>query len=261
MISVRKQLILMFISVSVLAFAFLERVWIHGVLIEVTRPSVPSPVAYPSVLPSISVSPKVSASVTPRPSPSSLPAAVNLDIPFVAQAPRQIWDDDHDEFCEEASALMAASYVKGDRSITNVATADAALYAIKEWEMRTFEYFKDTTVAETARIIREHLGISKVQVIPDPTEKDIKSWVAAGKAVLVPAAGRELGNPNFKAPGPIYHMLVVKGYTAAGQFITNDPGTRKGADYLYDASVIMKAMHDWNNGDVSNGRKVVIVVG
>ena len=69
-----------------------------------------------------------------------------------------------------------------------------------------------------------------------------------------------LGNPYYKQPGPIYHALVLKGYTKDGKFITNDPGTKRGADYLYDPQVILNAMHEWNSGDVEHGRKMAIVV-
>lgn len=217
------------------------------------------------------VNPTPSASATPTPAPytsrtpvassSPVAAAVNLDVPFTSQAPFKIWDEDHEEFCEEAAALMAASYVKGDNSITDPAIADAKLYDIKAWEMATFGYFKDTTAAETARILKEYLGISKTEIVSNPSINDIKSLLNQGRVVLVPSAGRLLGNPNFSGQGPLYHMVVVKGYTKTGQFITNDAGTRKGADYIYETSVIMNAMHDWNGGDVLNGTKVVIVVG
>ena len=56
-------------------------------------------------------------------------------------------------------------------------------------------------------------------------------------------------------------MLIIKGYTKEGNFITNDPGTRRGADFIYSPGVLMNAIHDWNGGDVDNGKKVMIVVG
>jgi hypothetical protein len=187
--------------------------------------------------------------------------SVNLDITFVSQAPHKVWDADHEDFCEEAAALMSASYIRGDRSVADINVAEAALQDAKAWELSVFGYFESTTAVQTARMLTEHFGISAVDVVANPTEAQLISWLADGKAVIVPAAGRMLGNPNFTGQGPLYHMLVLKGYTADGRFITNDPGTRKGADYLYERSVIMEAMHDWNNGDVNNGAKVVIVVG
>ena len=97
----------------------------------------------------------------------------------------------------------------------------------------------------------------------------IKTAIAAGHPVIIPSAGRELGNPNFTGEGPIYHNLVIRGYTADGKFITNDPGTRKGEQYVYEQSVIMNAIHDWvpagdrtiaANGSVATGRRVVLEV-
>ncbi len=55
-------------------------------------------------------------------------------------------------------------------------------------------------------------------------------------------------------------MLVLRGYTKDGYVITNDPGTKRGAQYAYRWSVLLNAIHDWNGGDVENGEKVVIVV-
>lgn len=68
-----------------------------------------------------------------------------------------------------------------------------------------------------------------------------------------------LGNPYFTPPGPIYHMLVIKGYNLT-EFITNDPGTRRGADYVYSYQTLMKAIHDWNNGNVESGKSATISV-
>jgi len=89
--------------------------------------------------------------------------------------------------------------------------------------------------------------------------EDIKRQLVAGRPVIVPSAGRLLGNPFYNQPGPIYHMLVLRGYTKT-KFITNDPGTRRGEGYQYSFDVVMQAMRDWNNGDVLNGRKVVLVI-
>jgi hypothetical protein len=183
-----------------------------------------------------------------------------LTVPFVSQAPYKIWDHDHEEFCEEASSLMAVSYINGDSSVTDPAIAEQKLQEIKAWELKTFGYFEDTTAAETAKIITDKFGIKQVRLVSNPTVLAIKTALAQGKLVLVPSAGRMLPNPNFKSPGPLYHMIVLKGYTQ-DSFITNDPGTRLGASFVYTIDAVMNAMHDWNNGDVANGQKIVIIVG
>ena len=78
-------------------------------------------------------------------------------------------------------------------------------------------------------------------------------------ALVTDPAGRLLGNPFYKAPGPLYHMLVLRGFTKT-KFITNDPGTRRGEGFQYEIKTIMEAMHDWNSGDVLSGRKAALVV-
>lgn len=196
-----------------------------------------------------------------------LPAEKNLAVPFTTQAPSANWDQDHEEFCEEAAILMAARYYQ-HQPFKDTADKEAGLQAIKAWEVKNLGWYYDTTASENARILEELFELH-VDVVEDPTITQIKAAIAAGQVVIVPAAGRELGNPNFKSPGPIYHNLLIRGYTRDGKFITNDPGTRKGEAYVYDQSVIMSAMHDWvssgertvpANGSVEFGRKVILIV-
>lgn len=189
---------------------------------------------------------------------TSVPAERNLKVPFTSQAPHANWDEDHEEFCEEASVLMVGRYFE-DRTIANKDDAEAALQRLKARELELFGYFKDTTAEETARLLEDVYAV-ETELLRDPTVAQLKAALAESRLVIVPAAGRQLGNPNFRQPGPLYHMLVLKGYTKDGQFITNDPGTRKGADYVYPFERVMTALHDWNGGDVSNGAKVAIVV-
>lgn len=202
---------------------------------------------------------------TPIPAPATPPAVAttpskyNLAVPFTSQAPNGVWDNVHEETCEETAILMANYYYTGVTTATiDPDQADDDLMKIVSYENATFGYYKDTTAAETAKIVTDYFHL-KADLIEDPTVDQIKAFVAAGTPVVVPTAGRLLGNPNFKSPGPLYHMILIKGYTDKG-FITNDPGTHNGADYFYTFDVLMTAMHDWNGGDVTNGAKVVIVV-
>ncbi|MFH0829217.1 MAG: C39 family peptidase [Candidatus Kerfeldbacteria bacterium] len=194
-----------------------------------------------------------------------LPEEFNLKVPFTSQAPHANWDTDHDEFCEEAAVLMVGRYWQ-DRGIADKDEAEDALQQLKTWEVEHLGFYYDTTAAESASILTGMYDIS-FDLIEDPTVDAIKRAVVSGRPVIVPTAGRELGNPNFRQPGPVYHNLVIKGYTKDGRFITNDPGTRKGADYVYDTAVVMNAMHDWvpkgdrtkaGNG-AANGKKVIII--
>lgn len=190
----------------------------------------------------------------------ALPEETNLSIPFVLQAPHQNWASPYGEFCEEASVLMIASYLKKS-TILNSKDADAKLLSIMDFEIKRFGYYKDTNTEETATILREFYNLQKIEVVYNPSINEIKLALAEGKIIAVPLTGRELKNPNFRNPGPLYHMLVIKGYDKNDNFITNDPGTRKGADYRYKTGIIMNAIHDWNNGDIYNGKKALIIAG
>lgn len=221
---------------------------------DIITEAIPSPQPYQSP----AVSPLPSSPKPPTTTPA--PFEVNLAVPFTSQAPTKNWGLPYAEFCEEASVLMTASYING-WSIPSIEFAEQKMLEIKAFEEQRFGYYKDTTAEETAVILREFYKIEKVKVVYEPTAQDIKSALSDNKVVIAPAAGRILGNPYFQSPGPIYHMIVIKGYTKEGNFITNDPGTRRGANFIYTPDILMNAIHDWNKGDVDNGRKVVLVVG
>jgi len=189
-----------------------------------------------------------------------LPKQVNLAVPFTSQAPEGNWDQPYQDACEEASLLMVHAYYQG-RSAGQIPAdeAEAEMLKMVEFEEAFFGYFESTTAEQTAVLAEQFYGYGKNDVVENPTVEQIKRFIADGHPVVVPSAGRQLGNPYFRQPGPLYHMLVIKGYTKDG-FITNDPGTKHGADYVYYFDVLMGAIHDWNGGDVENGKNVVLVV-
>ncbi|MFH1046947.1 MAG: C39 family peptidase [Patescibacteria group bacterium] len=188
--------------------------------------------------------------------PFDLAETINLRVPFMIQAPQQNWDELHGEACEEASSIMLAAYYNDEAEIT-VEEAEARIMDAVTYEAETLGYHLDTTADETVQMLREHFEIAGATVVEIDSIDDIRERLNAGHPVIVPAYGKALGNPNFRNGGPLYHMLVIKGYTAT-HFITNDPGTRRGADYIYDFDTLFSAIHDWNGGDVPNGRKVMI---
>ncbi len=204
----------------------------------------------------------------PEPEPVSEPVAeadstvnaVNLAVPFTSQAPHGNWSLPYQEACEEASVLMAVSYF--DSNLVDLSTpssADAAILDIVKFQVDEYQLYLDTTAEETARFANAKFPGYYFNVIYDPTVEVIKTSLTNGSPVLVPAAGRKLGNPFFTGDGPPYHMILVRGFTESS-FVTNDPGTRHGEGYVYSQDVIMNAMGDWNNGDPGNGRKAIIVV-
>lgn len=190
---------------------------------------------------------------------ASLPREFNLSVPFVLQAPTANWDAVHNETCEEAAVLTVHYYWTKVKSFSapQVETQYSKMMA---YENKTFGDFKDTSAVQTAKMIKDLYKYKRVDVLPMKSINDAKPHVLAGRPVIIPASGKLLKNPNFKNGGPLYHNLVIRGWLKDGRIITNDPGTRKGNGYVYSASTLWNAIHDWNGGNVTKGAKVMIVV-
>lgn len=194
--------------------------------------------------------------------PFVLPSSINLAVPFTPQAPHADWAYPYKESCEEASVYMVHGFYEGlSEGLIDSDVAKEEILKIVDFENGLFGYYEDTTAEQTGVLAELMYGYSKVETIKNPTIDQIKTHVAKGRPVIVPAAGRLLGNPHFQQPGPIYHMLVIRGYTEDGMFITNDPGTRNGEEFLYSFDTIMSSMHDWNKGnEITEGQKVVLII-
>lgn len=190
---------------------------------------------------------------------ASLPQEFNLGVPFVLQAPTANWDAVHNETCEEAAVLTVHYYHSKVKSFT-AAQVETQFSKMIAYENKTFGDFKDTTAAQTAKMIKDLYKYKRVDVLPMKSINDAKPHVLAGRPVIIPTSGKLLKNPNFKNGGPLYHMLTIRGWLKDGRIITNDPGTRKGNGYVYNPSTLWNAIHDWNGGNVTSGKKVMIVV-
>lgn len=193
-----------------------------------------------------------------RPVLARLPRSVDLAVPFTSQAPHANWAQPWQDACEEASALMVHAFFAKQTFTKD--SANAELLKIVDWENTTFGDYKHTTAEQTAQMLREYFSEKKVRVVTNPTVTDLKNELAAGHPIIIPAAGRMLGNKNFTGAGPLYHMLVLRGYDWHGNFITNDPGTRRGQGFKYKEKILMNAIHDWHDENIAKGAKVVIVV-
>ncbi|OGN39139.1 MAG: hypothetical protein A2405_02455 [Candidatus Yanofskybacteria bacterium RIFOXYC1_FULL_44_16] len=156
---------------------------------------------------------------------------------------------------------MAGAYFAGDtREKIPAAEVEIEITKLTKWQDTNFGYYLDTDAVETAEMIESVYGL-KTNLVKNFTENDIKSALLAGKVLIIPVNGRKLNNPNYKQPGPIYHMLVIRGYTAT-KIITNDSGTRNGENYLYSFSTINNATADWDHAidTIDESKSVMIVV-
>ncbi|PIR93840.1 hypothetical protein COT97_04415 [Candidatus Falkowbacteria bacterium CG10_big_fil_rev_8_21_14_0_10_39_11] len=174
-----------------------------------------------------------------------IPATFENKVAFASQAPHGNWDLPYQETCEEASMVTVSKFFSGETLTADI--MDQELLKVVEWEKNNLDTYTDTNVEEVVTIARDYFGLT-VDVLTEVTEAKIKQELVAGNLIIAPFAGRELGNPNFTTPGPIYHMLVITGYDR-NEFITNDVGTRKGENYKYKYDVLIAAMHDLPNYD------------
>ncbi len=219
------------------------------------------------------------------------PKSVNLLVPFTPQAPTANWDQLHNEACEEAGAIMANEYYNGLSSAATPGSdpgssikpgsgsrlsdalgrdgninlpadyVEEEISKLTKWQDENFGYHLDTTSKETAKMMEEVYGL-KTKLLENFTAQDIKKELAQNHLVIISENGRLLGNPFYKSPGPIHHMLLIKGYDDKGNFITNDSGTKRGLNYPYTFDTLYNAAADWDHAtnNVDQNKKIAIVV-
>jgi len=224
--------------------------------------------------PSLNVSPKSEQTIqTPPPSETvskeipkeppkkepEIPSQYDLQVPFVPQAPFGVWDELHNNACEEA-AILLVHYFKKNSSLSKE-QADEEIKKMVDYQIKKYGKHKDLTSQETADLAKEFYGYKNVKVKYDFSWEEVKREIVKGNPVIVPAAGRLLKNPYYRRPGPIYHMLVIRGYNTK-EIITNDPGTRRGEKYKYSYKILDNAIHDWVGSpeNIEKGKRVMIVL-
>lgn len=192
-----------------------------------------------------------------------IPDKFLIDVPFTSQAPFAKWDELHEESCEEASIVMVKYFL--DKKNLSTQIAEKEIQDLVKFQIKKYGDYKDSNAEQTARLYSDFYGQPeddlKMKVIYNFERNDLKRYLARGYPIIIPAAGRLLGNPNFTAPGPLYHNLVLIGYEG-DTIIANDPGTKRGHGYKYDIDVLYKAIHDFTGkkSDIEKGEKAMIVL-
>lgn len=182
---------------------------------------------------------------------------INLAVPFTSQAPEENWDQPWQDACEEAAALMLDAYYK-DYNLSPLFAKDEIIKMV-DWETQQ-GWGGSIEIAKVKDLMVNFLSAKyKIKIIENPTVEIIKQYLNNGQPVLAVADGKVLPNPHFVNGGPVYHALIIRGYTK-DSFITNDPGTKFGEEFLYKYNDLLGAIHDWNSGDVKNGPAVVLVI-
>lgn len=206
----------------------------------------------PGIAPPPARTSKTQAVVPPSPAGS-----MNLAVPFVSQAPFKNWDQPYQDACEEATIIMIERYLRG-RPLTP-AEMDQEILRMVAFQESRYGFYRDSNAAETARLAEEYYPHLSARVVYDVTSDDIRAALVRGTPVLVLVDGRRLGNPFYTAPGPERHTLVIKG-VKGDKFITHDPGTRRGADFVYPISTVMNAMVDYDGGTPGTGKRTMILL-
>lgn len=191
-------------------------------------------------------------------SDANIPESYEIqNVSFQSQAPFAVWDQLHDEACEEASIIIVKYYLDGKSLSTD--QMESEIEMLVAWQEKNWGGHNDLTAVQTANLAKQVYNID-LKVLPVGSISDIKSEVSQNHLVIVPTAGRLLGNPNYRSPGPVYHMLVITGYNQ-NNFTTYDVGTRNGKNYTYANSVLFNAIHDWAGtpDNILSGQKMMLV--
>ncbi len=176
----------------------------------------------------------------------------------MTQSPFANWDAVHEETCEEASLIMVQRFLEKKKTISSQEAEDE-LRALVAW-MTDHGYGADVNTSQLLNVARSYYHLDG-RVETEVTEAHIKELLSQGYPIILPVAGRLIGNPYFSGEGPFYHMLVIVGYDG-NTAITHDPGTKRGQNYRYDFSVLLNATHDWTGvkEEIQTGEKKMVVL-
>ncbi len=168
---------------------------------------------------------------------------INHPVPFMVQAPTGDWEDERQQDgCEEASALMAMYWIQEKSLLSQEALTK--ILAISDYEQKTYGEYRDINLSDVKNwIFKDYFNYNNIELQVNIKDTDIIKQLIAGHIILLPMNGQKLHNPYFTSPGPERHMIVIRGYDPeTDEFITNDPGTKRGEGFRYSVNTIMNAI-------------------
>jgi uncharacterized protein YoaH (UPF0181 family) len=135
------------------------------------------------------------------------------NVPFTSQAPTGKWKDPvFQNGCEEVALLMAEKWASGQAFGIPKEVA-REIREITETEQKYFPQDPyDLSVADTLFLSQKYFPQLQVALLRNVTKEDLKNALFEGNIIIIPANGQKLQNPNFTAPGPLYHTLLLRGY-------------------------------------------------
>jgi hypothetical protein len=198
LLSLRLLLILLLSAVIVTVIAILtpvpayaplqENINQQTILPEITSTSTPQPTSRLPEVTNIRPSQATTSAV--------LTTSVLLDVPFTAQAPLGEWSDPRQDYgCEEASLVMTWYWLNDIK--LDGQTAKREITAMSDWELANYGEFRDSSAADTVKLMKEYYNHDQVAIFYNIEAADIKKELALGNLVIVPAAGQLLDNPYY----------------------------------------------------------------
>ena len=170
-------------------------------------------------------------------------------VPYIAETPDGVWTGPWKNACEEASIAMVEFFYSGKVTVTKD-EAKTYMSNLFEIEDRLWGQNANSDAAQTTELINGYTAF-RATVIDNPTIETIKEELRAGRPVIAPLNGFELGNRNilFLPTGSGYHMLVIVGYNdITDVFIVQDDGDEKtGEHHRYRYDTFMESLHDYND--------------
>lgn len=192
-----------------------------------------------------------------------LPNKVELVIPFTPQAPLGNWNEvKQGNGCEEASILMAYSWIKGIE--IDPKEAVEKIKDISDFSLKLLGHFHDISNEDTIKLIKEYFKYDKVYLLTEINLEIIKNQLAQERLLIVAVNGDKLNNPHYQIPKPANHKLVIIGYDdTTKEFITHDPGTSKGKGFRYKYEQLLNSITDYPTGyrqSINQKNKSMIVI-
>jgi len=175
---------------------------------------------------------------------------VNLNVPFISEAPEKKWSGPWINACEEASVAMVDNFYLGKNKVA-IKEASNLMNQLFAWQNKLFKSNANSNATRTLQMIIANNMTFKGEIIRNPTLDQIKDELRAGRPVISLHYGFDLKNPDlvFRRDGSAYHMFVIKGFDEnTEEFIVHDNGSHKnGVDFRYKYDILMSSLRDYNH--------------
>ena len=184
-----------------------------------------------------------------------------LSVPYISEAPDNIWTGPWKNACEEAAIAMVEKFYLGDKSVS-VSEAKTFMLNLFDEQDKAHGSNANSDATRTNQLINDHTSFTG-QIKTNPSLAEIKAEITAGRPVIAFHRGFDLHNDHipFLPSGSSYHSTVVMGFDEQNQeFLVNDPGDEiEGEAHRYTYEIFMNSLHDYNyeNNKADGPAKVI----